>query len=145
MAVYRPLLVILFANFHKTKIQKVILRCKIGIHLNWFKSYDTKRNHFRFRFLQLKKQTNPSTIFCVLYVFCVFVCFSFLSRCRFGTSKWPSELTFVKGIHVVGKKMTRSGLKLAIYHLQVLGITIYILYFVFYLVCFCQFAKCYKL
>ena len=39
-----------FANyiniFHKTKIQTVILRCKIGLNLNWCKGYDTKRKHF---------------------------------------------------------------------------------------------------
>ena len=35
-----------FANcmniFHKTEVQKVILRCLTGFYLIWFKSYDTK-------------------------------------------------------------------------------------------------------
>ena len=30
--------------FHKTEVQKVILRCLTGFYLIWFKSYDTKRN-----------------------------------------------------------------------------------------------------
>ena len=44
----------LFANymiiFHKTEVQTVILRCWMGLYLNWFKSYDTKCNFFHFRF-----------------------------------------------------------------------------------------------
>ena len=28
--------------FHKTEVQTVILRCWIGLNLNWFKNYDTK-------------------------------------------------------------------------------------------------------
>ena len=36
----------LFSNcmniFHKTEVQKVILRCLTGLYLIWFKSYDTK-------------------------------------------------------------------------------------------------------
>ena len=28
--------------FHKTEVQKVILRCLTGLYLIWFKSYDTK-------------------------------------------------------------------------------------------------------
>ena len=35
-------------------------------------------------------------------------------------------LNFVKNIHVVANKMTRSGLKRAIYHSQILGNTLYI-------------------
>ena len=38
-----------FANymfiFHKTEIQTVILRCLMSLNLNWYKSYDTKRNN----------------------------------------------------------------------------------------------------
>ena len=29
--------------FHKTEVQTVILRCWMGLNLNWFKNYDTKR------------------------------------------------------------------------------------------------------
>ena len=36
--------------FHKTEVQAVILRCGMGLYLNWFKSYDTKYNFFLFRF-----------------------------------------------------------------------------------------------
>ena len=35
---------------HKTEVQTVILRCLMGPDLNWFKSYDTKRKTFDFRF-----------------------------------------------------------------------------------------------
>ena len=28
--------------WHKTEVQTVILRCLMGLYLNWFKSYDTK-------------------------------------------------------------------------------------------------------
>jgi hypothetical protein len=35
------------------------------------------------------------------------------------------NLSFVKEIHVVGIKMARSGLKMAIYHSQILGNTLY--------------------
>ena len=35
------------------------------------------------------------------------------------------NLNCVKDIHVVAEKMTRSGLKTAIYHLQILGNTLY--------------------
>ena len=34
------------------------------------------------------------------------------------------NLSFVKDIHVVGKKMTRSGFKTTIYCSQILGITL---------------------
>ena len=36
------------------------------------------------------------------------------------------NLSFVKEIHVVGIKMARSGLKMAIYHSQILGNTLYL-------------------
>ena len=36
--------------FHKTEVQTVILRCWMGLYLNWVKSYDTKCNFFHFRF-----------------------------------------------------------------------------------------------
>ena len=36
------------------------------------------------------------------------------------------NLSLVKDIHVVAKKMTRSGLKMAIYHSQILGNTLYV-------------------
>ena len=32
----------IFAIFHKTEIQEVILRCLTGRNLNWYKSHDTK-------------------------------------------------------------------------------------------------------
>ena len=35
--------------FHKTVVQAVILRCWMGLHLNWFKSYDKKCKFFHFR------------------------------------------------------------------------------------------------
>ena len=35
------------------------------------------------------------------------------------------NFNFVKEIHVVGIKMARSGLKMAIYHSQILGNTLY--------------------
>ena len=45
MSVLQPFLAIFFANyvniFHKTEVQRVILRCCTGLYLNWFKSYDT--------------------------------------------------------------------------------------------------------
>ena len=37
--------------FHKTEVQTVILRCWMGLYLNWFSSYGPKRENFRFRFL----------------------------------------------------------------------------------------------
>ena len=46
-----------FANymniFHKTEVQMVILRCRTGLYLNWFKSYDTKRKYFLFHFYSI--------------------------------------------------------------------------------------------
>ena len=29
--------------FHKTEVQTVILRCWMGLNLNWYKTYETKR------------------------------------------------------------------------------------------------------
>ena len=31
--------------FHKTEVQTVILRCWIGLYLNWCKSYDKNEKH----------------------------------------------------------------------------------------------------
>ena len=40
--------------FHKIEVQTVILRCWMGLNLNCFKSYDTKRRCFRgFSFLRI--------------------------------------------------------------------------------------------
>ena len=33
--------------FHKTEVQKVILKCLTSLNPNWFKSYDTKRKNAR--------------------------------------------------------------------------------------------------
>ena len=35
--------------FHKTKIQTVILRCLMGLNMNWLKNYDTKFKYLHFR------------------------------------------------------------------------------------------------
>ena len=57
--------------FHKTEVQKVILRCLTGLNLDWFKSYDTKHKYFHFflfcNFVQ--KQTFASFAFFVLLCF----------------------------------------------------------------------------
>ena len=58
-----------FANyiniFDKTEVQMVILRCRMGLNLNWFKSYDTKHKCFRFCFFFsiLKKNHHLCNVF----------------------------------------------------------------------------------
>ena len=38
--------------FHKTEIQTVILKLRMRLNLNWFKSYDKKYKYFPFPFFQ---------------------------------------------------------------------------------------------
>ena len=40
--------------------------------------------------------------------------------------KTEVQTIILRDIHVVGKKITRSGLKMAIYHPQILGNTLYL-------------------
>ena len=61
-----------FANdmiiFHKTEVQKIILRCLTGLNSDWFNNYDTKCKYFHFRFFAiLYKNTHLHFLcFCVL-------------------------------------------------------------------------------
>ena len=53
--------------FHKTEVQTVILRCLMGLNLNWLKSYDKECKYFHFPFLRLcKKQSFAFFAFCVI-------------------------------------------------------------------------------
>ena len=71
-AYLKPISSHFFANymivFHKTEVQKIILRCLMGLNSNWFNSYDTKHIYFHFRiFAILYKNTHLSFwCFCVL-------------------------------------------------------------------------------
>ena len=71
-AYLKPISSHFFANymivFHKTEVQKIILRCLMGLNSNWFNSYDTKHIYFHFRiFAILYKNTHLSFLcFCVL-------------------------------------------------------------------------------
>ena len=56
MSVLRPLFVNYINIFHKT-VQIVILRCWMGLYLNWFKSYDTNEKK-----KMIKQNTNGSEI-----------------------------------------------------------------------------------
>ena len=61
-----------FANdmiiFHKTEVQKIILRCLTGLNSDWFNNYDTKCKYFHFRFFAiLYKNTHLHFLcFCLL-------------------------------------------------------------------------------
>ena len=71
-AYLKPISSHFFANymivFHKTEVQKIILRCLMGLNSNWFNSYDTKHKYFHFRFFAiLYKNTHLRFLcFCVL-------------------------------------------------------------------------------
>ena len=52
MAILPPFLAIFLPTLRLpfiTEVQTVILKCLTSLNLNWFKSYDTKCNYFRFR------------------------------------------------------------------------------------------------
>ena len=61
-----------FANdmiiFHKTEVQKIVLRCLTGLNSDWFNSYDTKCKYFHFSFFAiLYKNTHLHFLcFCAL-------------------------------------------------------------------------------
>ena len=51
--------------FHKTEVQKIILRCLTGLNSDMFNSYDTKCNYFHFCFFAIlyKKHTFAFFVF----------------------------------------------------------------------------------
>ena len=57
-AYLKPISSHFFANymivFHKTGVQKVNLRCLMGLNPNWFNSHDTKHKYLHFRFFHCK-------------------------------------------------------------------------------------------
>ena len=74
-AYLKPISSHFFANymivFHKTEVQKIILRCLMGLNSNWFKSYDTKHKYFHIRFFAIlykfeKKREMEIFAFCVI-------------------------------------------------------------------------------
>ena len=92
---------------------------QVLLSYDWFKSYDTKQKYFHliFNYHFVQKQTFASSL-----CFCIFVFFVILFvPIKIQTWLTPQNdhlnLSFVKHKHVVGKKMARYGLKMAIYQL----------------------------
>ena len=117
-----------------TEVQMVILWCWTGLNLNWFKSYDTKCKYIHFScFAILWKTTNLRSVYCNSCVFCIFLCFSLcvitFEPIKILTCSAPQNdhlnLSFVKYIHVVAKKMTWNGGKMGICQSQILVISLY--------------------
>ena len=78
-----------FANyiniFHKTEVQTVILRCWMGLNLNWFKSYDTKCKYIFSDLANLRNvnghfSTNSSQFSAIYF-----------TKLRFRRSFWGAE------------------------------------------------------
>ena len=109
--------------FHKPEVQTVILRCWMGLYLNWFKSYDTKCNFSIFVLVGFCKKKNfVCTVFGDFCVFCVFVCFSFwvisFEPIKIQTHSLPQNgrlnFSFVKDIHVDVGNLAWNSCKMAI-------------------------------
>ena len=132
MAVLRPFLAFFFANyintFHKTEVHRVILRCWTGLNLHWFKSYDTNEKHEKRAknttqiraFLQNCK--NPKM---EIFSFCVITFEPIKIQTRSAPQNGCLNLSFVKYIYVIGKKLTKNGCKMAICQSQILMISLY--------------------
>ena len=103
--------------FHKTEVQTAILRCLTGLKLDWFKSYDSKWNISISVFLWYcrKKCICVFCIFWVLFVFCVITVVQMMIQTCLAPQNDSLNLSFVKDINTVGKKMTRNGTTAAIY------------------------------
>ena len=58
-----------FANdmiiFHKTEVQKIILRCLTGLNSDWFNSYDTKCKYFHFHFFAILYKNTHLRFLCL--------------------------------------------------------------------------------
>ena len=106
--------------FHKTEVQTVILRCWMGLYLNWFKSYDTKwktsknakitkNSTYEIFFLQNRTKTKMEKI-----AFCVITFDPIKIQTHSAPQNDRLNFSFVKDIHVDGGNLAWNSCKTAI-------------------------------
>ena len=119
---------VISSHFFKKSVQTVILRCLSGLNVNWFKSYNRKRKHFRFRCFAILQKIPNFCVFCVFKFLRVFICVTTFEPIKVQTHSVPQNyrlnLLYLKDIQTICKKMARHHRKMAINHLQILDITL---------------------
>ena len=112
--------------FHKTEAHTVILRCTMGLNLNWFKSYGlrcSKMQSFPFLIFNdfVKKPQmsvfvqNRKIMEMEIFAFCVIIFLPIRIQIHYSCQNDRLNLSFVKDTCTGGKKVDRNGCKMALY------------------------------
>ena len=122
---------LLYHIFHKTEVQTVILRCLTGLNLDSFKTYDSKCKYFHICFLAILQKKNAFEFFgfWFFFPFCVIIIVPIMIQTSLGPQNVRLNLSFVKDIHIVGKKIVNNGPKTATLFSVSFRISLYVIIF----------------